>query len=359
MIVLVTIVFTVIALLAFIDKASNDLLVEARDADAARLRVEAYGALETTLAVLEEFRLVTGALRSPAEGWSDPLDFAGYEPGEGRTVEIAFADESGKFSLPNTEESTLITLFKSWQLSTSDAEKLADALLGWMNKDHVPRSAGAPTADDYEREAIPFQPADRPLRSFAELETIAFAREVFYDEAGQPNELWHRFVNAFSLYAYKDPSINGAAPDLLAGLGVLDASEQTRLDAYLRGLGPYQSRGVGYFKSAEEIATVVGPQSPAAALGTEIRALRIIVTVREGRGAFRLNALVAPPGGATIPTSAPEVADGEETDAPGPENPGRTEPVAAPTAKTLNYPFTLLEIRENDAMPSPPAPAAS
>ena len=54
--VLVTLVFTAAALTAFIEKASNDLLVEIREADSQRLRQEAFSAMEVTLAVLEDFR---------------------------------------------------------------------------------------------------------------------------------------------------------------------------------------------------------------------------------------------------------------------------------------------------------------
>src|SRR2546430_83696 len=101
LIVLVTLLFTSLALMVFIEKASSDLLVEARESNSTRLRVEAYSALETTLGVLEEFRAVGGALHSPSEGWADPLTFANYQPGEGRTVEVAFEDESGKFGPPH------------------------------------------------------------------------------------------------------------------------------------------------------------------------------------------------------------------------------------------------------------------
>ena len=98
-IVMITLLFAAFALVAFIEKASNDLLVEHREAQARRLRMEAYSALEVTLAVLEDFRLATNGLHSPAEGWNDPLGFVGYTPTEDRKVEISFDDESSKLSL--------------------------------------------------------------------------------------------------------------------------------------------------------------------------------------------------------------------------------------------------------------------
>src|SRR3954468_792295 len=91
-IAMVTVILAVFALVVFMDKASNDLLVEQRDAEVHRLRREAYSALEVTLCVLEEFRQVMQGLRSPAEGWGDPLTFANYVPTDDRVVEVSFED---------------------------------------------------------------------------------------------------------------------------------------------------------------------------------------------------------------------------------------------------------------------------
>ena len=89
LLVLMTLLLTAFALTKYLEKASIDLLADARAARADRLRVQAYSALETVLAVLQEFRTVNGALHSPAEGWGDPLVFAGYAAPEGLTVEVA------------------------------------------------------------------------------------------------------------------------------------------------------------------------------------------------------------------------------------------------------------------------------
>jgi hypothetical protein len=113
----VTLLFAATALTLFIEKASDDLLVESRVAAARRLRLEAYSALETTLAVLQDFQLVNGGLRSPAEGWGNPLEWAGYVPAEGRAITVEFVDESGKLSLPHLTPNTLVELFKSWDIA--------------------------------------------------------------------------------------------------------------------------------------------------------------------------------------------------------------------------------------------------
>ena len=371
LIVLVTIMFAAVALTLFIEKAGNDLLVDARAADAVRLQSEAYSALETTLGVLEDFRVVAGGLHSPAEGWGNPLEFAHYEPAAGRTIDVQFVDESAKISLPKAQPATFIELFKAWGLKESDAKKLTDALMVWMKKDQQPGSTGAPRVEDYDRGQTPSIPPGRSLHSFNELASIEYARDVFYDEAGEPNELWHRFVDSFSLYSYEKANINGGNPAALTALGVTDPAEKKRLQDFVNGTGSYQRNGPGFFKSTQEIGTIFGGNSPAAGLAIEISALRVIVTVHEGRSSFQLSTIVAPQGGAAPPPKTAEAgaatAGPGQSAAKGAKDGGAPPPAAAPKsrlttggsdAKSLNYPFTILEIRENDEHSSAtPGPA--
>lgn len=349
--VLVMILFASVALVAFIDRASDDLLVDIRASDAAALRLEAYSALETTLAVLEDFRAVGGALRSPAEGWAEPLEWSGYVPGEGRAVTVTFEDESGKLPLPRADFPMLVELFKGWNLPQADAERLTDALLGWAQKDYVAMTASAPRADDYERAPLPFGAPGRSLRTFSELASIDVVKEMFFGEDGRPNELWHQFVATVSLYDYRQPNVNSARPGVLAALARYDETQQKTLSDYLNGTGRYEFQGPRYFQRANEVATVLGAQSLPQGMGAEIRALRIVVTVREGLSTFRLAAVVAPPGGAR-PVKAVKTEEEETRQTSNPATrptAGGGATAAANQPPPINYPFTLLEIRENDA----------
>ena len=346
-IVLVTLMFATFALVAFVEKAGDDLIVEAREAAAVRLRQEAYSALEVTLGVLEDFRLVNGALRSPAEGWADPLAFAGWEPQNGRTVEVVFEDESGKLSLPHVDLVTLQKLFHGWGMPQADADRLADAMFAWMRKDHVSASARQP---DYEQGPLPYLAPQRSMRTYAELAAIDYAREVFFDEKGRPNELWQRFVSAISLLDFKETNLNGLNGPLLNDLGVIDISQQRQLDDFRNGRGAQARQGPGFFETPTDAAGILGAQT-LAGYGTQISALRIHLTVKEGRSTFRLSVMVAPAaGGATLVQEpvANSAATGTPTAPPAAGKPGsgaNSEGQAA--AKKLNYPFTLLEIREN------------
>ncbi len=363
-IVMITLLFTAFALVAFIEKAGNDLLVEQHDAEARRLRMEAYSALEVTLAVLEDFREAGNGLHSPAEGWGDPLGFAGYTPTEDRTVEIGFEDESGKISLPHTDADTLSRLFQTWELTKTDADTLADSIMGWMQRGHTYTSAIAP---DYEQFTPPYESPNRPLRAYAELAAIEKARDVFYDADGQPNDLWRRFVAAVSLLNFTKPNINGANPDAMLALGQFGLSQQQNVNDFIAGTGNYTTHGPGYFQDLADAQNVAGAAGNIGAFSTTISALRIFVTVHDGNSLFRLAAVVTPQGaGATTVTQTATSQRTETSPAAQQQNKpnaaqaagGQTKSGASQTGAppSLKYPFTLLEIRENDEIPPPPAP---
>jgi hypothetical protein len=363
-IVLVTLFFTTFALVNFIEQASNDLLVEARAATAKRLRLEAYSALEVTLATLQDFSAANHGLHSAAEGWNDPLGFAGWAPRDGCTAEVAFEDESGKIPLNRVDAATLVNLFKGWQMPQADAERLADALLGWMRRDYV---AASGLATHYDQGELPYDPPLRSLRSFSELAAIDYARDVFYDQQGRPNDLWHRFAATFSLFNYPQQNLNAMPADALTALGVSDPQLQQRMKDYLAGTGQYATQGARWFTSPADAAGVLGSSALPAGAGALVQALRVTITVREGRAQFRVSAVVAPPGGATLVqeiaapagATAPASAAAPATPAMRPATQGAAAPAVAPAnpAPKLNYPFTLLEIGENAVM-SPPPPAA-
>lgn len=363
-IVMVTLIFATFALVAFMEKASSDLLVEQREAEGRRLRMEAYSALEVTLAVLEDFRAANNGLHSTAEGWDDPLGFAGYTPSEDRTVEVAFEDESGKISLPRANAITFISLFKTWEIPQTDAEALADMLMGWMKKNHVYSS---PITPDYEQGAIPFEAPGRSLRSFRELAAIEKVRDMFFDSDGRPNDLWRRFTDSVSLLDFQKANLNGARSDTLAAVGQFDPIQRQNLIDYLQGAGVYQTQGPGFFQNAGDAQRITGPTGDVGGFGTTISALRIILTVHDGRSQFRLAAVVAPPNGATsVQTTAQrtQTTAGSTQTAAAPQNRPSATPASAQaatpgsrpgvSAPDLKYPFTLLEIRENDEISSRP-----
>ena len=361
-IVLVVLLFTAAALTAFVEKAGNDLLVDVRATEAHRLRQEAFSALEVTLAVLEDFRTADNGLHSPAEGWGTPLAWAGWNPSEGRTVEVSLRDESGKIPLAHADMTTLTNLFETWQLPPADAGRLADAVLGWMRPGYVYTSTLTP---DYDQDAVPYAEPQRAMRSFGELAAIDDAREVFFDENGQPNDLYWRFVDDCSLFTFSVPNVNGANADVLSAVGQYTPVQRQHVADYLEGRGQFAQQGAQWFQNSTTLASVAGLGGNAAPFGVTITALRITITVREGSSRYRLSTVVAPQGGAvlntTIATNATSAASttsasttASVTNTAQPASTASTAAAAAAASQSINYPFTVLEMLEDDEIPQPP-----
>lgn len=339
--VLVTVLLAAFLLAAFIRRSTTELLADARASQQRELRGEAYSALETTLAVLADFRAAEGALRSPAETWGRALEGTEYAPAAGREVEVAFEDESAKLSLPLASETELQTLLEFSGVERNEAERLANALHAWMRR----AEEGAPVnfdVPDYSRAEPAYAAAQRPLRSWRELAAVELDRHVFFDADGRPTEVFHNFTREVSLLSFRRANLNSAQGGVLTALG-LGAGELTALENHR--MQPRSPGETGVFRSLTEASTVLGGAVIPERFGTDIEALRVQVTVRQGAVVYRLSAVVTPGGAATA--TAPR-----RDEAP-PGAAGGTAP--GPERKVLNYPFTVVEIRE-DTEP-PPAPA--
>ena len=376
MIIMVTLIFTATALVAFLDKASTDLLVESRVIGNNRLRVDAYSALEVTLAVLQDFETANqGPLYSPSEGWGDPLGWAQWtSPTEGHTVDVTFEDESGKIPLMKVGAAGLLNMFENWNMTQNDAQHLADVLMVWRQQSYIPSVAPSP---DYEQSATPYDQPLRSMRSYDELADIDYARDVFYDADGRKNDLWWRFYSDFSLFNYAKPNINGTNQDILIGLGQYTETQMGSVADFLAGRGDFATPnplGVQWFQNPTQIKSVLGPSGKPGAFGFTISALRIIVTVHEGATQFRLAAVVAPAqgGATTVQRTATdgkknggedETGESAQVSLPGQITPltNTSVPTSAQTnaanSSALHFPFTILDIRENsDILTAPPPP---
>jgi general secretion pathway protein K len=386
-IVLVTILFTAAALVAFLDRASNELLVASHIKVTNRLREDAYSALNVVLGALEEFREAdANELRSPIEGWGKGLQLPWLQwwiPSGIHTVDVSFVDESGKMPLMHTTTTQMLALFEAWGLSQDDSQKMVDEIMTWthLNPNYVPTIAGVP---DYEQDTNPYDPPLRTIRSYSELSAIDFVRDKLYTN-GQPNDLWWRFVSDFSLLNYPTPNINSAPPDVLAAVGQFNGAQQANIAAFLAGQGDFVNPatvallGGQWFTSGTQVLNVVGGQGNTANFSTVITALRISITVHEGLSKYELSVVVAPPGGAkTVQTTATEAQQAASSAQSGessntgalPGTTAQTGPKSSPTntqasaaaAGTVNlkFPFTVLEISENDQIltqPPPPPPS--
>jgi type II secretory pathway component PulK len=338
--VLVTLLLASFLLAAFIRRTGTELLADARAAERRQLRAEGYSALESMLAVLAAQRAAEGALFSPDEYWAEALTDAGYAPAGGREVTIVFEDESGKISLPKADAVTLQTAMEASGVAAADAERMANSLLAWM-REGGREEASDLDAPDYKANEPSYRPARRTLHSWGELAAVEMDRHIFFDESGTPTAVLRTFMQEFSLHSFQRTNLNTATANVLVTLGLGQAEADALMDHRAR---PRRPEEIGYFRSLTEAATVIGPAAAPDRFSSEIETLRINLTVRQGAVAFRLTVVVAAAakGGATA----------------------RSTPPAAPNAnaaqpeerKRLDYPFAVMEIREDIEAPEPPAP---
>jgi general secretion pathway protein K len=280
-------------------------------------------------------------------------------------VEVSFQDESGKIPLRHADITTLTNLFLYWQMAPADAEKLADVLEGWMQNGYVYTTAVTP---DYADADIPYAEPARPMRSFSELASVYYARDVFFDENGLPNANFWRFVNDVSIFNFPQPNANGANEDVMAAVGQYTDAQRQHISDYLSGTGQYAQQGQNWFQNSTTLGAVAGLGGNANVFATTISALRVNITVHDGRSQYRISAVIAPQGGATLNTtnatnatsaattsSASSATSTSVTNAAQPSSTATSATAAAAASQSIKYPFTLLEMLEEDEIPQQPA----
>lgn len=305
------------------------------------LRVVAYSALEVSLAVLSEIHSIDGVLNGPAQGWSDPLAYAGVEVPEGIRVSVRFEDESGRIPLSaTTDPALLMAFFELQEVPYATAERLTDCLIDWMDEDDLARLNGF-DGDDYQRRATPILPANQRIRSWEEMRLIEACREAFFDEWGTPNAMNHSFRRAFSLFHQGQVNLNTATASTVAVLEKALQLDGSALGFYLRG--PDDTAGTAddrvLLGPAEEFLGRAGGIA-----GTTVETLRVVIEVHRGEAHFLLTAVVRHKGAnpsALVSTSPDPGGDGEM--------PGTRAGTArqSDVGQSLGYPFEFIRLVEN------------
>ncbi len=344
-----------LAMSRFIEKAYSEILGEALYVERDRFRVEAYSALEATIAILYEVSRIEGNLFAPEQGWDAPLEYAGVVFPEEMSIDISYVDEMGKISLPTAGRDRLLLLFEVLGFLPAEAEELADALLEWVSEGD-PASEIDSNLDDYNRAALPYEAPRRPLRSFHELAAITGFRETFFDGQGVPNELFHQFTSMVSLYQFEQVNVNSASPAVMRIWSNLSEQDASRL-ATNEERAPMD---FPYFRNVEEASAHFGMPLPSDRYSVTTNCIRINISVSEGTANFLLSTVVAP-GPSVAARLLPAQGTAEtQREQPATENrggrrgrqdrTGQERATEAPAEQTIGYPFTFLEIRENETI---------
>ena len=340
LLILVMVVVMGYVLTQFIERGLSEIAGEGYYVERDRLRHAAYGALETTLAVLADFKEIEGSLQAPAQGWSDPIGFAGVEIGEGLQVTVSFKDESAKLPLNSLDEGTLYLLFDEMGITPEDSLLLTNSLLDWIDEDDDTRIEGA-ESDEYSFREIPHRAANRPIRNLDELAVIEGFDLYFFDEDGRPNALFDAFAEMVSPYGGSRLNANAAsAMTLRAAASVGDAQLEAIAD-FLAGADRKPGTGDDrYFASTDELLEVIVEMPAGLTLGVDISVLSIIIQVTEGDSVFELKAVLSLDG-----SGIPSVQTGTGQAASSSSSSRASRSTASSTA--IEYPFVFLELTED------------
>lgn len=325
--ILVLVVVLSAVILQFAEKGLTDIMAEGHYVQRDRMRIEAFSALEVTLAVMADVVAIEGELTAPEQGWGDPLSIAGYEPPEGTSIAISFADESGRLPLRQLDEQFLIPLFIEMGFSTDESFKLTYSLLDWVDPDDQTQIDGA-ESDVYSQAEWPYVASNQPVADLSELRVVDGFRDLFFDEFGRPNEYFRALEGAVSLYAGGTLNMNSVSELALRAYGGFGDPEVAALRDYRAGAdGIRGTEDDRYFATRDELTAVLPVLPEGVQLGVTAGAIRVRVEVTEGDGRFALEAVVQ---------------SGQGTSG----RPAGGSGAAAATAQ-VNYPFVFLELRED------------
>lgn len=326
-------------LMAFAEEASSKIKYYGLFYNRDDLRVYAYSGLEASLAVINEIREIDRGLWAPVQGWGNPLEYTEFDWHDPDVkIEATVEDETARFPLAVADELVLNAAFQAMGLELSEYEILTHSLMDWMDEDNLELLNGA-EEEYYLSLDDPYKPPNAPLESWQELRLINGFREVFFDEAGRPNQYHRFFTNTFSLYNQESVNINTASGTVLNVLEEMQGIDSGSLQLFLRGedglMGTYDDQVI----TNSDEAYLAGADGLGKLVGYDAKILKVTVTAQRGAGTFLLTAIVSWSGG--NPTAQSDARRRRVT--------GRRVVTSKEkdAGESLGYPFEIIRLVEN------------
>ena len=323
-------------LISFMDEAVTRIKMNGLLDEGTNLRERAYSAMEISLAAIAQLGEIDDGLRSKAQGWGDPLAYAGFAPYDDCEIKVECDDVAAKLPLAVMSESQLVALFEEMDVTASNADKYATELLDWMDSNDDAR-LGSYDGDDYEKTTVPCKPTNAVPRSWDEFLKIEGLRKIFLDEDGNPSALFEFFKEAVSLYNDDDVNVNDAPELVLATLGELGGFDEDDVISDMAGSDGI--RGTIDDTILSDTSDLGGTDVALAAFSTQLIRLRVVAT--RGEAKFSIDALLKYKGSSTTSSSSSTESklNGDYDDFP-------SDP-----ASSLSYPFTIVQLVETRVAP--------
>ena len=312
----------------FMDEAVKDLEYRAIFNEPADVRSFGYGMLEVALATVQEVALIDdGKLFAGEQGWNDPISYAGIAIPDGWEVSISIRDEGGKLPLNTMSDDLLNKLLEeTLDFDFGTTRELSSTLADWIDENDSRRLNGA-ESDEYLRKNPPYKAANRPLQSLEELSLLKIWEDEFFDEDGNPNELFTQLTGLVSVMNTGAVNLNAAPEEVLEILALQEGWQ----DDYL-----FDGLDEPYLKQA--------PESSTEASGVEVSLLRVTVTLKRGNVPFVISALVEPTFSADSDSSSS--GDSAGSSAPGSSSDDAPKTGSIEEQDAIKYPFKILQLSE-------------
>ncbi|MGJ8651837.1 MAG: general secretion pathway protein GspK [Opitutaceae bacterium] len=302
----------------FMHEAVEDLEYRALFNEPADVRSFAFSMLEVSLATVQEVALIDeGKLYAPEQGWKDPISYAGIVIPNDWDVQITITDEGGKLPLNTMSEELLNKLLEEQlDIDYGTARELSSTLSDWIDENDTRRLNGA-ESDEYLDRNPPYKAANAPLQSLEELRLLQTWEDEFFDEFGNPNELFDQLSGLVSVMNTGKINLNAAPQEVIDIIALEDGFQE---DSIWDGIDePYLK------------------EPPGSTGGVEITLLRVTVRLSRGETPFTLSALLEP-------NFSEEGASGGN--APGSSSEDAPKTGTAEEQDAIQYPFKILQISE-------------
>ncbi len=346
--VLALIVFISVLCLRLMEETVQELRHVSQQHRRDDLRVNAYSALDLAVGVLNEFRTIEGALYDPAQGWGDPLSWAEVSPLDPMiSWTIKIVDESAKINPKNASRKDLVSLFAQMhsrsgsRVDEDDGEPYYDAWMDWEDADDDEREEGAED-NYYDKFDPPYFTPGKKVQSFEEFRMIkgfSFDEDsneymgLFFAENGSETINMQNFRSAFSFFNEGPLNINGASSFLKRFLcGDNDSLHEEIL------AGPrFGSGSEPYFTNLADPNLAQLQSIRGIKISCTASLFRVIITISRGKARFKLQAILS--ADSKVGKNSPGASS---------KNPlEKVRPRAAQNV-SLNYPFRILSMRENE-----------
>lgn len=280
-----------IVAVGIVEHTSRALKTRASSVCEQELRVDAYSALYASLAVLSEYQEIDSNIYAKQQGWEKPLEDKRIEFENGTTAEVLITDESGKLPLSDLNATELTAIFEEMDISTNVAQEMASCIIDWSDNNTAALADGA-EEDDYDDDRP--KPPNRPIQSFDEFRYIEKVRDVFFDENGEPTEVFKTFQKGISLEHFDRVNLNSASPETLKMmLDIEDKDYEDDLYDALQGKTGMVSDGIVWVKNLAELQQRTSAEVPSKRRVFTSQLLKIEVTVKRGIGEYYLCAFYA------------------------------------------------------------------